>query len=67
MVRQFQKKKIECIFERFFRIDNSRSTETGGAGLGLAIVKEITMLHNWDVKCESEDEKIRFIIDMKKG
>ena len=60
------KEKIECIFERFFRIDNSRSTETGGAGLGLAIVKEITGLHNWNVKCESEDEKIRFIIDMKR-
>ena len=54
--------KIACIFDRFFRIDSSRSTETGGAGLGLAIVKEITGLHNWTVKCESEEEKIRFII-----
>ena len=58
--------KIACIFDRFFRIDNSRSTETGGAGLGLAIVKEITSLHNWTVKCESENEKIRFIINIGK-
>jgi len=60
------KEKITCIFDRFFRVDNSRSTETGGAGLGLAIVKEITSLHNWTVNCESEDEKIRFIINIKK-
>lgn len=59
--------KIACIFDRFFRIDSSRSTETGGAGLGLAIVKEITSLHNWTVKCESEEEKIRFIIGIGKG
>lgn len=58
--------KIACIFDRFFRIDNSRSTETGGAGLGLAIVKEITELHKWSIKCESENEKIRFIINIGK-
>ena len=58
--------KIAYIFDRFFRIDSSRSTETGGAGLGLAIVKEITSLHNWTVTCESENEKIRFIINIEK-
>ncbi len=58
--------KIAYIFDRFFRIDSSRSTETGGAGLGLAIVKEITNLHNWTVTCESENEKIRFIINIEK-
>ena len=56
--------KIAYIFDRFFRIDSSRSTETGGAGLGLAIVKEITSLHNWTVTCENE--KIRFIINIEK-
>lgn len=60
------KEKIACIFDRFFRIDSSRSTETGGAGLGLAIVKEITELHKWSIKCESENEKIRFIINIGK-
>jgi two-component system, OmpR family, sensor kinase len=33
------------IFERFYRVDNSRNHETGGTGLGLAIVKEIVNLH----------------------
>ncbi|MCI9079278.1 MAG: HAMP domain-containing histidine kinase [Lachnospiraceae bacterium] len=64
--RTIPKEKIACIFDRFFRIDNSRSTETGGAGLGLAIVKEITSLHGWTVNCESENEKIRFIINIEK-
>lgn len=60
------KEKLECIFEQFFRVDSSRSTQAGGAGLGLAIVKEIVNLHGGMVVCESENEKIRFIIEIKK-
>jgi len=60
------KEKLACIFEQFFRMDSSRSTEIGGAGLGLAIVKEIVELHKGTVKCESSSEKIRFIIKLIK-
>ena len=40
------------VFERFHRVDGSRSAETGGAGLGLAIVRRIAQLHGGDVTLE---------------
>ena len=41
------------IFERFYRVDNSRSKEEGGTGLGLAIVRHIALLHSGTVEVES--------------
>jgi two-component system phosphate regulon sensor histidine kinase PhoR len=42
------------VFERFFRVDRSRSKKTGGAGLGLAIVKHIVMAHHGRIELKSQ-------------
>lgn len=43
--------------ERFYRVDQSRSTETGGTGLGLAIVKHVLLRHQAELKVHSEPGK----------
>lgn len=54
--------KLEIIFEKFYRLDESRHTQTGGAGLGLAIAKEIVELHGGAIRAESREGETSFIV-----
>jgi two-component system phosphate regulon sensor histidine kinase PhoR len=47
---------IPHVFDRFFRVDEARSREDGGAGLGLSIVKSICSVHCADIEVESRVE-----------
>ncbi|MGX7031270.1 sensor histidine kinase [Vagococcus zengguangii] len=53
---------LENIFERFYRVDQSRSQETGGTGLGLAIAHSIISLHHGEISVKSENGWTSFVI-----
>lgn len=53
------------LFERFFRLDDSRNSKTGGFGIGLATAKAIVKRHSGDIKAESVDGKqIIFTVEL---
>ena len=56
--------RLESIFEKFFRLDDARTTNTGGAGLGLAIAKEIVTLHGGTISANSEHELTTFCVTL---
>lgn len=52
----------ERIFERFYRLDDSRARDTGGTGLGLAIAKESVLLHGGEIGVKSGETGSKFYI-----
>ncbi len=56
--------KLEMIFEKFYRLDSSRSTQTGGAGLGLAIANEIIVAHGGSISATSNDDNTVFTVQI---
>lgn len=61
------KEKLSQIFEKFYRCDDARTSNTGGSGLGLAIAKEIILLHRGEIYANSENctTDINIVIPLK--
>ena len=56
--------KLDKIFEKFYRGDDSRASSTGGAGLGLVITKQIIELHQGKIYVKNDNEYIEFFIEL---
>lgn len=56
--------KLSLVFDKFYRLNSARQSETGGSGLGLAIAKDIITLHGGGIKAESSNGSTAFIIEL---
>lgn len=58
---------LEALFDKFYRADKARSSDTGGTGLGLAIAREIVTLHGGTIEARSGDHTITFTVALPGG
>lgn len=56
-VAEIQKGKLDMLFDRFYRIDKSRNSQTGGFGIGLSVAKAIVNAHKGKITAVSSDGK----------
>lgn len=61
---EISKDNLKKLFDRFYRLDKSRTASTGGSGLGLAIAKSIVELHKGSIWAEYQKGYITFYIKL---
>ena len=59
---EIPEQNLKLIFEKFYRVDNARSSQTGGSGLGLSIAKRIVELHSGIIEATSDWERTTFTV-----
>ncbi|TDF98009.1 sensor histidine kinase [Paenibacillus piri] len=57
--------ELQQLFERFYRVDASRSSSSGGSGLGLAIAKSIVESHDGTIWAEQDSGQLHFYVKLK--
>ena len=62
--KEIPKESLELLFDRFYRVEESRSQQTGGTGLGLAISQSIVELHQGQIYATSEKGWTSFVIHL---
>lgn len=62
--RTIPQQKITMLFDKFYRLDDARSSGTGGSGLGLAIAKEIVAAHHGTITASSENQVTTFLVEL---
>ncbi|WML35198.1 HAMP domain-containing sensor histidine kinase [Clostridium sp. OS1-26] len=62
---EMNKEELEKIFDRFYRLEKSRASETGGSGLGLAIARSIVELQGGTIEAKYSDKNISFDVKLK--